>query len=93
MAQPINQIRNFRNKINQVLSALEDAQGAAQTLDYLGGAAFYRPELERVTDTGVLINDITTAQMTQAITSLGAIKTLLEENNQAHGKALARMRD
>ncbi len=28
MARPINQIQNFRNKVNQVLSALEDAQGA-----------------------------------------------------------------
>jgi len=93
MAQPINQIRNFRNKVNQVLSALEDAQGAAQTIDYLGGLNFYKGELQRVNDVGVAIHDITPAQMTAAITSLGAIKVLLEADNQAHGKALARMRD
>ncbi len=93
MAQAINQISNFRNKVNAVLSALEDAQGAAQTIDYLGGITFYRDELNRVTDTGVAIHDITPIQFTAAITSLGAIKTLLEADNQAHGKALARMRD
>ena len=93
MASAYIDIRNFRNKINQVLSALEDAQGAAQTIDYLGGAGFYRSELERVNDVGESIHDITTAQMTAAINSLGAIKTLLEADNQSHGKALARMRD
>ena len=47
MARPINQIQQFRSKINQVLSALEDAQGAAQTIDYLGGITFYRDELNK----------------------------------------------
>jgi hypothetical protein len=93
MAQPINQISNFRNKVNQVLSALEDAQGAAQTIDYLGSANFYRSELERVNDVGVAIHDITPAQFTGAINALASIKALLEADNQAIGKALARMRD
>lgn len=93
MARPINQIQNFRNKINQVLSALEDAQGAAQTIDYLGGAVFYRDELDKVDEAGTKIHDITTAQMTAAINALGSIKTLLEADNQVIGKALARMRD
>lgn len=93
MAQPINQISNFRNKVNQVLSALEDAQGAAQTIDYLGGANFYRDELLRVNDVGVAIHDITPGQFTGAINALGSIKALLEADNQAVGKALARMRD
>jgi len=55
--------------------------------------AFYREELQRVNDVGVSIHDITPAQLTSAIASLGAIKALLEADNQAHGKALARMRD
>ena len=93
MARPINQIQNFRNKVNQVLSALEDAQGAAQTLDYLGGALFYRPELDKTDEALKPIHDITTAQMTAAINALGSIKTLLEADNQIIGKALARMRD
>ena len=93
MARPINQIQNFRNKVNQVLSALEDAQGAAQTLDYLGGVQFYRPELDKTDEAGTAIHDITTAQMTAAINALGSIKALLEADNQIIGKALARMRD
>ena len=93
MARPINQIQNFRNKVNQVLSALEDAQGAAQTLYYLGGALFYRPELDKTDEALKPIYDITTAQMTAAINALGSIKTLLEADNQIIGKALARMRD
>ena len=93
MARPINQIQQFRNKINQVLSAIEQAQGAAQTIDYLGGAAFYRPELDKVDNLNVPIHDITTAQMTAAINALASIKVLLEADNQTIGKALARMRD
>ena len=93
MARPINQIQQFRNKINAVLSAIEQAQASATTIDYLGGAAFYRPELDKTDEALTPIHDITTAQFTQAINALGSIKTLLEADNQAIGKALARMRE
>lgn len=93
MARPINQIQQFRNKVNQVLSALEDAQGAAQTIDYLGGITFYRDELNKTDEALTPIHNITPAQFTAAINALASIKTLLEADNQAIGKALARMRD
>lgn len=93
MARPINQISQFRNRISAVLSAIEQAQASSQTIDYLGGAAFYRSELDKVDDAGAPVYDITTAQMTNAINALGSIKALLEANNQVLGKALARMRE
>ncbi len=93
MARPINQITQFRNRISGVLSAIEQAQAAATTIDYLGGAQFYRAELDKVDDAGKSVYDITTAHMTQAITALASIKMLLEADNQSVGKALARMRE
>ncbi len=93
MARPINQISQFRNRISAVLSAIEQAQASAQTIDYLGGSPFYRAELDKQDDLGAPVFDITTAQMTAAINALGAIKTLLEADNQALGKALSRMRE
>ena len=92
MARPANQIQNFRNKIDNLLSALEDAQGASQTIDYLGGATFYRDELNKTDATGAPVYDITPAQMGNAVDALAAIRALLEANTQTHGKALARMR-
>lgn len=93
MARPINQISQFRNRISAVLSAIEQAQASAQTIDYLGGAAFYRNELDKQDDVGAPAYDITTAQMTGAINALVQVKALLEADNQLIGKALARMRD
>ena len=92
MARPANQIQNFRNKIDNLLSALENAQAEAITIDYLGGASFYHDELSKVDATGAPAYDITPVQMGNAIGALAAIKALLEANNQTHGKALARMR-
>lgn len=92
MAKAENRISAFRGKVDNLLGAIEDAQAEATTIDYLGGALFYRDELNRVTDTGVAIHDITPAQFTAAITALAGIKALLEADNQAIGKALARMR-
>ena len=93
MAIAANQVQNFRQTVKALLEAFENAQGAAQTLDYLGGPAFYRTELEKVDAQNVAIYDITPAQLTQAITALAAVKTLLEADNQTVGKALARMKD
>jgi len=93
MAKPINRIQAFRNRINNLLSAIEAAQAEATTIDYLGGLSFYRDELQKVDGQGVPIYDITPGNFTSAVDSLNAIRTLLEANNQAHGKALARMRD
>lgn len=93
MARAANQVQQFRQTIKALLEALENAQGAAQTIDYLGGSSFYRAELEKTDAQGVAIYDITPAQMTNAIQALASVKTLLEANNQAIGKDLARMKD
>ena len=93
MARATNQIQHFRNTVDNLLSALEAAQASSQTIDYLGGVTFYRDELLKTDGTGALVYDITPVQVTAAIAALAAIKALLEADNQAHGKALARMRD
>ena len=48
MARAANQVQNFRQTVKALLEAFENAQGAAQTLDYLGGSAFYRTALAAV---------------------------------------------
>lgn len=93
MARPANQIVQFRQTIKNLLTAYEDAQAAAQTLDYLGGPTFYRDELQKVDSGGVAIYDITPAHLGNAIDALAAIDALLEADLQKYGKALARMRD
>ena len=93
MARASNQIIRFRSSIKQLLSALEQAKEDATIIDYLGGAAFYRDELQKVDASGGAVYDLTPLQFTAAIDALAAIKTLLEANSQALGKALARMED
>jgi hypothetical protein len=93
MAKASNQIVNFRSKINNLLTAFEQAQGICQTIDYLGGLAFYKSELEKTDSETNLVYEITPAQFTAAINAITSIKTLLDADNQVIGKALARMRD
>lgn len=76
MARPINQISQFRNRISAVLSAIEQAQASATTIDYLGGPAFYRSELDKVDGDGAPVYDITTANMTAAINALASIRAM-----------------
>lgn len=93
MARPVNQIAKFRASIASLLDALSAANSVAKNIDYLGGIGFCRPELEKVDAGGQPVHDITPAQMTAAIGALTAINALLEDNAQAIGKALARMKE
>lgn len=93
MARPANQIINFRDRVDELLTAIERARAAAKTIDYPGSNGFYGAELDKVDQSGAAVYDVTKAQFGNAIDALAAIDALLEADLQKHGKALARMRD
>lgn len=93
MARATNQVQNFRQSVKHLLDAIEKARGDALTIDFLGGVAFYRDELQKVDAAGQPVYDITPANFTAAITAISAITALLEADSQLYGKSLARMED